>query len=396
MQSLDAFMQWFVILGVICSIMNEGSIFYYIFRCLLFPFALIYGALVWWRNRMYDAGFFSSVRFSPPVISIGNLSTGGTGKTPHVEYLVRLMQYRYRVATMSRGYKRHTRGFLLANDQSNALRIGDEPMQYHIKFPELVVSVAEERMTGIPLLLQRRPDVEVILLDDAYQHRSVKAGMNILITDYSKPYYKDHILPFGNLRESRSAAKRADIIIVSKCPDNITEADANEMRKRLEPLAHQQVFFTGLRYGMPYDFFSWEPVDIRGKHVLLVCGIARPEPLQAFIDKHAAGVHTLPYKDHHYFVSSDLEEIKTAYDNWDAKDKIIVTTEKDATRLRLHYETLIQWGITIVILPIEVSVLLGMGEQFDAIVLRYVDSVMNENNGGGFPPLPDVIFEEIK
>lgn len=344
---------------------------------------------------MYDAGFFSSVRFSPPVISIGNLSTGGTGKTPHVEYLIRLLQYRYTVATMSRGYKRLTRGFLLANEQSNALRIGDEPMQYHIKFPELVVSVAEERMTGIPMLLQRRPDVDVILLDDAYQHRSVKAGMNILVTDYAKPYYKDHILPFGNLRESRNAAKRADIIIVSKCPEDITQEIANDMLAKIAPKVHQQVYFTGLRYGMPYDFFSWEPVDIRGKYVLLVCGIARPEPLQAFIDKHAAGVHTLPYKDHHYFVSSDLEEIKTAFGNWNVTDKIIVTTEKDATRLRLHYDTLIEWGIKIVILPIEVHVLMDMHEQFDQKILQYVESVITDNNGGPLPPLPDVTFEEI-
>ncbi|GAA4460388.1 tetraacyldisaccharide 4'-kinase [Nemorincola caseinilytica] len=370
--------------------MSQGNVFYYIFRLLLFPFALIYGALVWLRNRMYDTGFYSSVRFSVPVISIGNLSTGGTGKTPHVEYLIRLLQYRYRVATMSRGYKRHTRGFLLANEQSNALRIGDEPMQYHLKFPELVVSVAEERMTGIPSLLQRRPGVDVILLDDAYQHRSVKAGMNILITDRSHPYYSDHILPFGNLRESKSAAKRADIIIVSKCPENFPRQQADEMVKRIAPKPHQQVFFTGLRYNMPYDFFTGQPVNIAGTHALLVCGIARPEPLVAFLGQHVTGIHSLPYKDHHYFVSSDLEEIKTAYDNWDTPNKIIVTTEKDATRLRLHYEKLVQWGIAIVILPIEVHVLFGMGEQLDSIINTYVDSVVMENNGGEFPPLPDV------
>ncbi len=188
--------------------MDSKNILYYIFsvvRIFLYPFALIYGAIVWLRNKLYDAKFFSSIEFSVPVITVGNL-TGGTGKTPHVEYLVRLLQYQYQVATMSRGYKRHTQGFLLADENSNALRIGDEPMQYHMKYPELVVSVAEERMIGIPALLQRRPDVDVILLDDAYQHRSVKAGLTILITDYSRPFYKDYILPFGSLRESRSAA----------------------------------------------------------------------------------------------------------------------------------------------------------------------------------------------
>ena len=141
------------------------------------------------RNRLYDSGFYSSIEFSTPVITVGNLSVGGTGKTPHVEYLIKLLQYRFRVATMSRGYKRRTQGFLLADENTNALRIGDEPMQYHMKFPELTVSVAEERITGIPLLIQKRPEVEVVLLDDAYQHRSVRAGVNILITDFSKPFY---------------------------------------------------------------------------------------------------------------------------------------------------------------------------------------------------------------
>src|SRR4051812_3545665 len=157
-----------------------------LFRFLLYPLALLYGAIVWLRNRVYDSGFASSIEFDIPVISVGNLSVGGTGKTPHIEYLVKLLQYRYRVATMSRGYKRRTQGFLLAEPGTNAIRIGDEPMQYYMKFPELTVSVAEERMTGIPQLLLQRPDTEVILLDDAFQHRSVKAGINMLITDYSK------------------------------------------------------------------------------------------------------------------------------------------------------------------------------------------------------------------
>ena len=199
--------------------MSQRNVLYHAFsavRILLYPFALLYGAVLWLRNRLYDVGFFSSIEFSVPVITVGNLSTGGTGKTPHVEYLVRLLQYQFRVATMSRGYKRHSQGFVMADAQTNALRIGDEPMQYHMKYPELVVSVAEERMIGIPALLQRRPDVDVILLDDAYQHRSVKAGLTVLITDYSRPFYSDHILPFGSLREGRNAYKRADIIIVSK------------------------------------------------------------------------------------------------------------------------------------------------------------------------------------
>ncbi len=381
--------------AVLCRQMGSKNLLYYIFsvvRVLLYPFALIYGALVWLRNLLYDAKFFSSIQFSVPVITVGNLSTGGTGKTPHVEYLVRLLQYQYQAATMSRGYKRHTQGFLLADAQSNALRIGDEPMQYHMKYPDLVVSVAEERMTGIPALLQRRPDVDVVILDDAYQHRSVKAGLTILITDYSKPFYKDHILPFGNLRESRSSAKRADIIVVSKCPLNITQQQAQEITEHIKPQAHQRVFFTGIQYDAPYDVFTRQPVEIKNKHIILVCGIARPEPLVAFLQEHAADVHTLSYPDHHYFVSANLEEIKAAYSNWDVPDKLILTTEKDAARLHLHADKLATWNMPIVVLPIVVRVLLGKAEEFNAVVMQYVDKTVAENeeifNPNPYPPLP--------
>ncbi len=363
--------------------MENKNLLYYIFsvvRLLLYPVALLYGAIVWLRNRLYDVKFFNSIEFSVPVITIGNLSTGGTGKTPHVEYLVRLLQYRFRVATMSRGYKRHTQGFLLADENTNALRIGDEPMQYHMKYPELVVSVAEERMIGIPTLLQRRPDVEVIILDDAYQHRSVRAGMNILITDYSKPFYDDHILPFGNLRESRNAYKRANVVIVSKCPPSLSNTDAKNIQARIAPLPNQQVFFTSIQYDAPVDFFTKEHVTLTNKNIILVCGIARPEPLIAYLRQTAADVHPLSYRDHHYFVSADLEEIKTAYNNWDVPNKTILTTEKDAARLHLHYDKLQEWGITIAVLPIAVNVLFNKGPEFDAAITAYVEKTISENN----------------
>ncbi|WP_276134701.1 tetraacyldisaccharide 4'-kinase [Polluticoccus soli] len=360
--------------------MSQRNIFYLLGRILLAPFALIYGAVVWLRNRLYDAGVFSSIEFSPPVISVGNLSTGGTGKTPHVEYLIQLLQYRFQVATMSRGYKRRTQGFLLADAETNALRIGDEPMQYHMKYPELVVSVAEERITGIPRLLQKRPNVEVILLDDAYQHRSVKAGVNVLITDFSKPFYADHILPMGSLRESRSAYHRADVIIVSKCPPNLDRAVANDMIAKINPLSHQKVFFTGISYRQPYDFFSHEPVSLRGKSAVLVCCIAKPEPLVRYLQDEMKQVHVLSYADHHYFVSKDLEEIKEAYGNFEAEGKVIVTTEKDAARLHLHYEKLKEWNVPIIVLPIGVSFLFNQGNEFDNVVLQYVEQTIAENN----------------
>jgi tetraacyldisaccharide 4'-kinase len=361
---------------------------FFIVRILLYPFSFIYGALVWLRNRLYDTGFFSSVQFSPPVITVGNLSVGGTGKTPHIEYLVRLLQYRFRVATMSRGYKRRTQGFLLADENTNALRIGDEPMQYHMKFPELVVCVAEERITGIPRLLQRRPDIDAILLDDAFQHRSVKAGVNVLITDYSKPFYKDYILPVGTLRESRKAYHRANVIIVSKCPPTMTSEQAMEMKEHIAPLAEQQLFFTTINYDAPYDLFTHEQVQLKNKNIILVCGIAKPQPLIDHLKSSAQNVHVLSYADHHYFYSKDLEEIKSAYNNWDVQDKIIVTTEKDAARLMLHADQLKEWGVTIVVLPIVVSFLFNQQQVFDNLIMNYVEGTIAENNeifGGGQP-----------
>jgi tetraacyldisaccharide 4'-kinase len=341
-------------------------------RFLLYPFALIYGVIVWLRNRLYDAGISSSVEFSVPVICVGNLSVGGTGKTPHVEYLIRLLQYQYQVATMSRGYKRSTQGFVLADERANALRIGDEPMQYHLAFPEVAVSVAEERMTGIPLLLQRCPDVDVIILDDAFQHRSVKAGLNILITDYARPFYDDYILPYGRLREGRSAYKRAHVIIVSKCPTDLSPDNARAIRDRINPLPHQQVFFSVIRYGRPYELMARSETDIRGKHLILVCCIARPEPLVDYLKGIAKDVHVLSYPDHHYFLSRDLEEIRQAYENWQVADKIIVTTQKDATRLLLHRERLDELGMPISVLPIQVDILFDEGAKLDVQVEDYV------------------------
>ena len=359
--------------------------FFSFVKIFLYPFALIYGALVWLRNRLYDSGFFSSVEFSVPVISVGNLSVGGTGKTPHVEYLIRLLQYQYKVATMSRGYKRRTQGFLLADESANALRIGDEPMQYHMKFPDVAVSVAEERMTGIPSLVQKVPDVDVVLLDDAYQHRSVKPGLNILITDFSKPFYDDFILPYGRLREGRTAYKRANVIIVSKCPPDLSKAAAGEIREKINPLPKQHLFFSTIQYDQPYDLFTGETASLEGKSALLVCCIAKPQPLIDHTEALAGQVHVLSYPDHHYFLSKDMEEIKETYDNWDVTNKVIVTTEKDATRLHLQKEKLSALNTQVIVLPIEISFLFHEGEQFDRLINAYVEPALGEHRQYGSP-----------
>ena len=360
--------------------MNPLMILINLLKPLLYPASLLYGAIMWLRNKLYDAGLISSIQFSVPVISVGNLSTGGTGKTPHIEYLIRLLEYEYKVATMSRGYKRSTTGFFLAKEGTDARMIGDEPMQFHRKFPEAVVSVCEDRMTGIPRLLGERPDVDVVLLDDAFQHRSVKPGLNILIIDFAKPFYRDFILPFGSLRESRKAYKRADIIIVSKCPPDMQDSLQQEMIRKINPLPHQQVYFSAIAYSPLTDFFSGEVINLPPQaSIVMVSGIAKPEPMLHYLRSIAGDVHLLRYPDHHYFTGNNLEEIKQTYQNWEAAHKILVTTEKDAARLAIHRDTLAQWGINIAVLPIQVR-LLQHAAKFDEQVKSYIIKEKEEMN----------------
>lgn len=360
--------------------MNPLMILISLLKPLLYPVSLLYGAIMWLRNKLYDAGLVSSIQFSVPVLSVGNISTGGTGKTPHIEYLIRLLEYEYKVATMSRGYKRRTTGFYLAGEGTDATLIGDEPMQFYRKFPEVVVSVCEDRMTGIPRLLGERPDIDVILLDDAFQHRSVRPGLNILITDFAKPFYRDFILPFGSLRESRKAYRRADVIIVSKCPNGLSEQEQRDIIQRINPLPHQQVYFSGITYDTPVDFFSGAPVTLpAGASVVMVSGIAKPEPMADHLRQQNSTVHLLRYPDHHYFTTANLEEIRQTYLNWEAGQKVIVTTEKDAARLALHRDTLREWQIPILVLPIAIR-LLERETEFHRQVLSYIIKEKEEMN----------------
>lgn len=345
----------------------------FLLRPLLYPLSLIYGAVVWFRNKIYDNDIYSSIEFSVPVISVGNLSTGGTGKTPHIEYLIRLLQYEFKVATMSRGYKRRTSGFILADkEKDTALTIGDEPMQFLQHFQEAYVSVCNDRMAGIPDLLSERPDVEVVLLDDAFQHRSVKAGINILIMDYSRPFYEDHILPFGRLRESRSGYKRANIIIVSKCPKDCSSSDQKAIIHNIDPLPQQQVFFTTVDYLAFYDFFTNQPVQLaKTSHLVLVSGIANPEPMLHYLRGKAEFVHLLQYPDHHYYSERDLDEMEATIKGWEAENKAIVLSEKDAARLSLNKDKLAQWQVAIYVLPIQIQ-FINQATEFEQIIKNYI------------------------
>ena len=355
--------------------------FWNFIRYLLFPLALLYGLVVWLRGWLYRSKLLTSAKFSLPVIAVGNLSTGGTGKTPHIEYLIELLQYHYRIATMSRGYKRYTQGFILADSTATAYTIGDEPMQFALKYPEVHVSVAEDRLIGIPQLIGKVPDTDILLLDDTYQHLSILPGMNILITDFAKPYYKDYILPLGNLREFSNAAQRAHIIIVSKCPKDISQEVAAEVRQKLKPLPNQHVFFTTIGYFTPYELFSNLPYNIANQPILLVTGIATPDTLVKHITTFTKDLFTLHYPDHNYFTTADIANIKSNADYYRKTNPnlIIATTEKDAVRLLLHRSLIEQWEIPLIVLPIKVNFLFDGELIFNQLILDYVEKTIIEN-----------------
>src|SRR5213075_218760 len=258
-----------------------SNLFLKTFRILLFPLAIIYWLIIFIRNKFYDLKIFSSAIFGMPLICVGNLSVGGTGKSPMVEFLVGNLKDDFKVATLSRGYKRKTRGYALANERSDALEIGDEPMQFKLKFPAVPVAVGEERIDAISQLLHDKPDIQSIILDDAFQHRAIKAGMNILLTDYNNLFTRDFYLPTGDLRDLRSGYKRADIIIVTKCKDDLEPEEADDIRREIDPLSGQQVLFTTIQYSQPYHITRGYQYELNmNAEVLLVTGIANPQPLK--------------------------------------------------------------------------------------------------------------------
>ncbi len=305
------------------------------FRILLFPLAILYWLIISFRNKLYDKKYLSSSTFGMPLICVGNLSVGGTGKSPMVEYLVKNLKENFKVATLSRGYKRKTSGYALANEFSTALEIGDEPMQFYLKFPEVPIAVGEERLEAIPQLLHDRPETQCIILDDAFQHRAIKAGMNILLTDYNNLFTKDFFLPTGDLRDLKSSYKRAEIIIVTKCDPAITEEKRKELTKEIDPLPNQHLFFTANKYADPFRINNKsETIKLSTKiDVLLVTGIANPQPLKDLLHENSGTYYLHHFPDHHIFSIDDWKEIKKRFYDLESENKIILTTEKDAVRL---------------------------------------------------------------
>ena len=297
------------------------------YRKLFFPFVPVYYAVTWVRNKCYDFGFKKSVSFDFPVICVGNLSVGGTGKTPMIEYLIELLKEDFKLATLSRGYKRKSEGFQLANNKSSSESIGDEPFQFYSKYKnEIQVAVDSNRLDGINYLKSTENAPEVILLDDAFQHRKVKAGFNILLTTYDNIYVKDFLLPAGNLRESKKGAKRADIIVFTKCPIELNEEERDALITKIKPLNHQQVFFSSINYAdvVKSSYQSKKLADI--SNFALVTGIANANPLVEYLRNRNLKFEHLNFQDHYNFTLKDVEQL--------SKNKLIITTEKDFMRLQ--------------------------------------------------------------
>ncbi|PZD76778.1 tetraacyldisaccharide 4'-kinase [Mesonia sp. K7] len=329
-----------------------------ILRKLLFPLSLIYGIVTAIRNFLYDQNILKSYSYDLPVITIGNLSTGGTGKSPIVEFLVDFLKKGRQIATLSRGYGRKTKGYRIVNPNDLAKNVGDEPLQFKTKFPEITVAVCEKRKIGIENLQKEFPNLELIILDDAFQHRQVTAGFQILLTAYDSLYCDDFLLPTGNLREPKSGAKRADVIVVTKVPDALNEGEKNNIKNKLKLEANQELFFSQIAYA---DFFknTTQQLDFASLHKFtLVTGIANPKPLVKFLEQQNFTFEHMAFSDHHHFSEKEIQGLK--------KHNKIVTTEKDFMRLQNHFSE-----DQLYYLPITTKI--NREEDFQQIILDYLN-----------------------
>ena len=348
-------------------------------KILLLPISLLSHIVLTIRHKLYDWNILKSTRFEKSVICVGNLNLGGTGKTPHTEYLVNLLKDTYRVATLSRGYGRKTKGFKQAESTSSYEDLGDEPLQYFRKFPDIQVAVDEDRVDGVRKLIRSSYYPEVVLLDDAFQHRSIKAGLNILLTEYQHPYCDDFLFPVGTLRDVKSSAKRAHVIVVSKSPKTLNEDEKQQMVDKLKPTEKQKVFFSYLEYN------DLQPLNEEAKRdpienadaVLAFCGIAHPQPFVDELRERYQTVDFLTFADHHPYTENDITAILKRFESLGGEKKIIVTTEKDAARLT-NSPYLCQFE-TAPLYDLPVTVRFHEEEKFNEEILDYVRK--NKNYG---------------
>ncbi len=346
------------------------------FRVLLLPFALLYGAAVWLRNLLFDTGILPSKSFPLPVISVGNLSAGGAGKTPQVEYLVCLLKDRYRIAVLSRGYKRKTKGFVLAGPDSTAYDIGDEPLQIRKKFPDILVAVQGNRRKGIERIMREHPEVNLIILDDAFQHRYVNPGLNLLLTGYYNPFFRNFLLPLGNLREAKQRAKRADALVVTKTPQVFSPLDRRFFVQKLRRYKLKNIYFSRLGYQAFQPLTPDTPETPPGnlKTIFLLTGIANPESLQERLKTRCKDLVVHRYPDHHQFREKDLKKLRKAFCETISRSKIVVTTEKDAMRMESEQLRKQLEGIPVYCLPVRVVFHNEDKQKFDRMVFRFLEN----------------------
>ncbi len=345
-------------------------------RIILWPFSLVYGFITWLRNFLYDSHFLKPTSFDVvKTICIGNLCAGGAGKTPHTEYILKLLGSDYNTAALSRGYGRKTNGYYEVLENSIPENSGDEPLQIKNKFPKTFVAVNENRVKGVRRILEQRSDTDVIVLDDAFQHRKIKCGLTLLLTEYDNPYYQDVLLPAGRLRENAKGYLRADIIIVTKTPEHANAIDLKGVMKEINPRPYQNMFFSYLRYGALYNVNDRSdiingPQKLFRYKILLITGIANPGTILTYVKEYADEVRHKKYADHHNFTPADIADIINSFKSLEGDNKIIITTEKDAMRLHSYSAQLKE--LPIFVLPIEVD-FKNKAEEFNEKILSYVN-----------------------
>lgn len=345
----------------------------------MYPFSLLYGLITLIRNLLYDTNLIHSQEFPIPVISVGNITVGGTGKTPHVEYLVGLLKDQFNVAVLSRGYRRKTRHFMLAGPESGIPDIGDEAVQIKQKFPDIHVAVDRRRVNGMQQLMTKIPGLDVVVLDDAYQHRRITPGLSVLLIDFSRPITKDRLLPAGRLRERASEKRRANIILVTKCPERLKPMEQRLIVRDLDLYAFQHLYFTRLGYREPVPVFrdaspeiSLKGIKASGAAILMVTGIANPGVFKHHLRSISTRIQEMIFPDHHCFSPHDIRHILRAYRNLEGKERFIFTTEKDAMRLRKFANIDMEIKNRMFYIPIEIKFLNQDTEKFNNQILNYV------------------------
>ena len=339
------------------------------------PLSWLYGCIIGFRNFLFDVGVLKSRAFDIPVISVGNITVGGTGKTPHVEYLIRLLKDRFNVAVLSRGYKRRTKGYIVADANTIMTDIGDEPFQMKQKFPKVTVAVDAKRVHGIETLMDSDKKIDVILLDDAFQHRYVKPGINILLVDYHRLIIYDKLLPAGRLREPLSGKNRADIVIITKCPDALRPMEFRVVTKAMDLFPYQGLFFTKLAYDDLKHMYNGSTRELNSigsdEHVLLLTGIASPRQLREDLKPYVKNLTPLRFPDHHEFNDDDVQFINETFANMPSP-KIVITTEKDAVRINDTKGLSKEIKDNIYSLPVKIKFLLEQEEVFNEKIISYV------------------------